>query len=146
MTAAEVADNIRMETAETKRLADFEKQKNNMREKKKNKQLAHRKVVARTVSKDYLGRLRENVFKRLTDVGFYTDSFKVEVLDNDVVPWLHTRCFEFIQDLEVQESVPTAMAKTHLLSEEEEHMATVKAETERKKQVKEEKERQLAVK
>jgi hypothetical protein len=139
MTAAEVADNERMETSEAKRLADFEKQKNNMREKKKNKQLAHRKVVARTIAKDYLGSLRENTFKHLTDVGFYTDSFKIEVLDNDVVPWLHTRCFEFIADLEVQESVPTILAKTHLLSEEEEHIKTVKAETERKSQVKDEK-------
>jgi hypothetical protein len=139
MNAAEVADNERMESSEAKRLADFEKQKNNMREKKKNKQLAHRKVVARTISKDYLSSLRENTFKRLTDVGFYTDSFKVEVLDNDVVPWLHTRCFEFIADLEVQESVPTILAKTYLLTEEEEHIATVKAETERKSQVKEEK-------
>ena len=117
-----------------------------MKEKKKNKQLAHRKVVARTISKNYLANLRENTFKRLTDVGFYTDSFKIEVLDNDVVPWLHTKCFEFIQDLEVQESVPTTLAKSHLLTEEEEHIATVKAEAERKKQVKEEKERQLALK
>jgi hypothetical protein len=117
-----------------------------MRDKKKNRQLAHRKVVARTIAKDYMANLRENTFKRLTDVGFYTDSFKVEVLDNDVVPWLHTRCFEFIADLEVQESLPTTMAKDHLLTEEEEHIATVKSETERKTQVKEEKQRQLAIK
>jgi hypothetical protein len=89
MTAAEVSDIERMEATEAKRKADFEKQK-------KNKQLAHRKVVARTISKNYLANLRENTFKRLTDVGFYTDSFKIEVLDNDVVPWLHTKCFEFI--------------------------------------------------
>jgi len=37
--------------------------------------------------------------------------------------------------------VPTTLAKSHLLTEEEEHIATVKAEAERKKQVKEEKER-----
>ena len=37
MTAAEVADISRAEAAEAKRLDDFEKQKNNMREKRKNK-------------------------------------------------------------------------------------------------------------
>jgi hypothetical protein len=146
MTAAEIADIERMEATEAKRKADFEKQKNNMKEKKKNKQLAHRKVVARTISKDYLKNLRENTFKRLSDVGFYNDSFKVEVLDNDFVPWLHTKIFEFIQDLEVKESLPTTLAKTHLLSEEEMHITTVKAETERKKRVKEEKEKLLAIK
>lgn len=95
--------------------------------------MAHRKVVARTVSKGYLANLRENTFKNLTDVGFYTDNFKINVLDNDVVPWLHAKCFEFIQDLEVEESVPTSLAKDHLLSEEDEHAKTVTAELERKK-------------
>jgi len=146
MTAAEVADISRAEAAEAKRLDDFEKQKNNMREKRKNKQLAHRKVVARTVSKGYLANLRENTFKHLTDVGFYTDNFKVEVLDNDVVPWLHARCFEFIQDLDVEESVPTSLARDHLMTEEDQHTKTVQAEAERKRAVKEEQERLLAVK
>jgi radial spoke head protein 3 len=133
MTAAEVADIERMEATEAKRKADFEKQKANMREKKKNKQLAHRKVVARTIAKDYISNLREKTFTRLTDAGFYTDSFKIDVLDFDVVPWLHEKCFDFIQDLEVQDSVPTILAKDHLLTEEEEHIQTVKAEAERKK-------------
>merc|ERR1719446_1105629 len=102
MLAAEVNDIERMESTEAKRLADFEKNKNNMREKRKNKQLAHRKVVARTISKNYMANLRENTFKHLKDVGFYTDNFKVDVLDNDVVPWLHEKCFEFIKTLEVE--------------------------------------------
>ena len=90
-----------MEQTEEKRLAEFQKNKANMREKKKNKQSAHRKVVARTMSKSYMGGLRENVFRNLANVGFYTNSFKIEVLDNDVVPWLYEKAFEFVQDLEV---------------------------------------------
>lgn len=125
MTAAEVADIARAEGAEAKKLEDFEKNKNAHREKRKNKQTAHRKVVARTVAKNYLGNLRENTFKHLKDVGFYTDNFKVDVLDNDVVPWLHARCFEFIQTLEVEDSVPTALTKDHLKSEEDIHTKTV---------------------
>ena len=72
-----------------------------MREKKKNKLLAHRKIVTRVVAKDYLGGLRENVYQRLADVGFFTNNFRINVLDNDVVPWLHEKVFEFVQDLEV---------------------------------------------
>ena len=49
----------------------------------KNKQLAHRKVVARTLSKNYMAGLSENVFRNLAAVGFYTNTFKIEVLDND---------------------------------------------------------------
>ena len=90
------------------------------------------------MAKGYLGNLRENTFKHLTDVGFYTDNFKIEVLDNDVVPWLHARAFEFIQDLEVEDSIPTSLAKDHLLTEEEQHTKTVQAEAERKRAVKEE--------
>ena len=45
-----------------KRLQDFEKLKSNMREKRKNKQLAHRKVVSRQIAKSYMGGVRERVF------------------------------------------------------------------------------------
>lgn len=96
MLQAERSDIQRMEANESKRLADFEKMKSNMREKRKNKQLAHRKIVARQVAKQYLGGLRENVFKKLADRGFYTNSFKTEVLDQDVIPWLHDKAFEFL--------------------------------------------------
>lgn len=67
-----------------------------MRDKKKNKQMVHRLIVARTMAKSYMGGLRENVFRNLAGVGFYTNSFKIEVLDNDVVPWLYEKAFEFV--------------------------------------------------
>jgi hypothetical protein len=47
MVAAEVTDISRMENNEAKKLADFEKMKGNALEKKKQKNLAHKKVVAR---------------------------------------------------------------------------------------------------
>ena len=101
MNEAEIQEINRMEAAEKKKLAEFEKLKANKRELKKNHQLAHRKIVARQVAKGYLSNLREKTYKKLSDVGFYTNSFKIEVLDNDVVPWLYERCFEFVQDLTV---------------------------------------------
>jgi hypothetical protein len=47
MLQAERTDIHRMELNEQKKLEDFDKQKVHAREKKKNKQLAHRKVVSR---------------------------------------------------------------------------------------------------
>jgi hypothetical protein len=77
-----------MENNEKKKQDDFERLKGNMREKRKNKQLAHRKVVSRQISKSFMAGLKEKAVKNLTDVGFFNDSFKTDVLDNDVVPWL----------------------------------------------------------
>ena len=88
MNAADAQEIERMEAAEKKKLAEFEKLKQNAREKKKNRQLAHRKVISRKVAKNYLAGLRENTYNYLADVGFYTNSFKIDVLDSDVVPWL----------------------------------------------------------
>jgi hypothetical protein len=101
MLQAENTDIARMEANEAKRLADFEKLKSNMREKRKNKQLAHRKIVARQISKNYISGIKERCYQNLKNAGFYTDNFQIEVLDNDVVPWLHGKAFEFLQDLEV---------------------------------------------
>lgn len=146
MLTAEVNDIARMEATEKKRLEEFQKNKLNMREKKRNKQQAHRKVVARTMSKNYMAGLRENVFRNLASVGFYTNSFKIEVLDNDVVPWLHERAFQFVQDLEVQESLAAVLAKDHVLDQEAVHKETVAQEAERKKKVKEQEAEALAKK
>mmetsp|Transcript_7483 Transcript_7483/g.11668 ORF Transcript_7483/g.11668 Transcript_7483/m.11668 type:complete len:342 (-) Transcript_7483:985-2010(-) len=144
--AAELGDIERMESNEHKRLADFAKLKNNMREKKKNKQLAHRKIVTRVIAKSYLGNLRENTYRYLADVGFFHNQFKTNVLDNDLVPWLHQKAFEFVQDLEVQDRLKSELAADHLTSEQNEYLSTVEAEAKRKQEVKEEKERQLAQK
>jgi hypothetical protein len=89
MLTAEDTDMKRMENNEKKKLDDFEKMKTNMREKRKNKQLAHRKVVSRQVAKSYMAGLKEKAVSNLKDVGFFTDEFRTDVLDNDVVPWLH---------------------------------------------------------
>lgn len=146
MTNADAQDIERMENNEIKKLKDFEKLKNQMKEKKKNRVLAHKKVAARVISKNYMARLKENTYSRLKSVGFYTDQFTVEVLDKDVVPWLHSKVFEFVQDLEVQEGLPTRLAIDHLHSEQEIHLGTVKAEQDRRQRVREDEERILAEK
>lgn len=101
MTSSEATDIERMEATEKRRLMEFEKLKTNMREKKRNRQMADRKVVCRISTKSYLANLREHSFRNLANVSFYTNKFKTEVLDNDVVPWLYEKAFKFVADLEV---------------------------------------------
>jgi hypothetical protein len=132
MNDAERGEIERMEAQEKKKLSEFEKLKSNKREVKKNQQLAHRKIVSRKVAKDYLLNLKSNTFRKLQDVGFYTDAFKIEVLDNDVVPWLYEKTFEFVQDLCVQDSMSAVLLNELSQSERVTHMQTVKAEAERK--------------
>lgn len=72
---ADKQDIERMEKNEEKRLKDFEKLKAQMKEKKKNRILAHKKVAARVLSKNYMARLKENTYSKLKSVGFYTDQF-----------------------------------------------------------------------
>lgn len=75
MMDADKQDIERMEKNEEKRLKDFEKLKAQMKEKKKNRILAHKKVAARVLSKNYMARLKENTYSKLKSVGFYTDQF-----------------------------------------------------------------------
>lgn len=117
-----------------------------MREKKKNRMMAHKKVTARVLCKKFMANLKENTYSHLKQVGFYTDQFKVQVLDDNVVPWLHARVFEFVQDLEVQESIPTRLAIDHLNTEQEIHIDNVAAQRERQRQDRDEIERQKAEK
>ena len=124
MLSSEKTDIQRMEQHEAKRQAEFEKMKTQMKEKKRNRVYAHKKVVSRVFAKNYLANLRENTFKHLKDVGFYTDKFKVQVLDMNVVPWLYEKAFGFVQDFEVQDSLPDHFVEQHLELEEKNHLDT----------------------
>ena len=68
------------------------------------------------------------------------------MLDNDVVPWLHEKAFDFVKELEAQDRLQTAFAQDHLLGEQETHIETVKAEVKRKEEAKSEEDKILAIK
>ena len=117
-----------------------------MREKKKNKQLAHRKVVARQIAKKYLGSIRENALGKLKDIGYFTNRFQVDILDNDVVPWLYEEAFKHIQELTVQQAIPNNLMLDHFIVEETQHNSTVERERQRKQLVADEEARQQSIK
>ena len=133
-----------MEKAEAKKLADFEKLKRSMKDKKKSKKTAHKKLVAKSIACSYLDGHKENALKRLVNKGFYTNSFKTDVLDNHVVPWLHDKAFEFLMDLNVQEGMPGLMLNELASEEHTEHKSRVEYEANRKEEVKAEEARKAA--
>ncbi len=77
-----------MEQAELRKKQEFERRKQNEREKKKNKVNAHRKVVSRQVAKQYIEDIKTNSYRLLTDVGYFNNRFYVEVIEQNVIPWL----------------------------------------------------------
>jgi hypothetical protein len=143
---AENTDISRMEQTEKKKLEDFNKLKANMREKKKNRLLAHKKLVTRVVAKSYLSGLRDNTYTHLANVGFFTNNFRINVLDQDVVPWLYDKVFEFVQDLEVQDQIQTALVADHLQTEQKTYLEAVSEENKRKEIAREKQQKQLAIK
>lgn len=76
---------------------EFERRKQIERDKKKNKINAHRKIVARTIAKKYNQGIKDNSYKFLADVGFFTNKFKEQVLEQDVLPWLEGKVIDFVK-------------------------------------------------
>ncbi len=70
-----------MEQMEQRKLQEFERRKALERERKKNKIAAHRKICSRGLAKGYMGNLKTSAFSFLQDVGYFTDTFQVEVLE-----------------------------------------------------------------
>ncbi len=86
-----------MEQAEQRKLQEFERRKQNEREKKKNKIAAHKKIVSRMIAKKYNFGMKENSYRYLTDTGFFTNKRQVEVLEQNVMPWLTKKVEKFVQ-------------------------------------------------
>lgn len=64
-----------MEQAELRKKQEFERRKQNEREKKKNKITAHRKIVSRTIAKQYISGMKDLAYNHLCDTGYFTNRF-----------------------------------------------------------------------
>jgi hypothetical protein len=60
---------------------EFERRKQSEREKKKNKIMAHKKIVSRCIAKQYNDGIKDHVYRHLTDVGIFVNKFQIEVLE-----------------------------------------------------------------
>ena len=76
---------------------EFERRKQNEREKRNNKIAAHKKLVARAIAKRYNTGMKDYACKHLADVGYFTNKFKNEVLEQNVLPWLQSQVEEFVK-------------------------------------------------
>lgn len=82
-------DEIRkMEELEEKKLAAYEAKKSLEKSRRDAKKIAHQKVVCRALSKQFNRDLKLKSFVYLKDVGYFSDRFKEQILDQDVMPWL----------------------------------------------------------
>jgi len=121
-----------MEQMEQRKLQEFERRKALERERKKNKIAAHRKIVARTIGKGYMVSITESAVSYLKDVGYFKDSFKVDVLEGDVLPWLFNKVEEFVQEIDVAGDFSDILVGDNIDSEMKAHEATVQAERDRR--------------
>ena len=78
-----------MEQTEARKKQDFEKRKNNERDKKRIRILAHKKLISRVISKKYNDGMKDNAYGYMCDVSFFTNSFKNVVLEQNVMPWFY---------------------------------------------------------
>lgn len=130
-----MSDAQRMEQMETRKLQEFERRKALERERKKNKIAAHRKVCARSIAKSYMSSINKCAFSYLSDVGYFVDPFQVNVLEQNVLPWLYTQVETFLDDLTVQGDFSDVLVGSNVDSQMLIHEKTVQGERDRKEAV-----------
>ena len=88
---SELYEAQRMEQAENKRKEEFERRKKAARDKRKNQVLAHKKVICRQTAKAFLANQKQHVYRYLRDTSYFVDHHQVDVLENNVMPWLYAK-------------------------------------------------------
>lgn len=131
-----------MEQAEARKKADFERRKKAEREKRKNKIMAHKKIVSRQIAKKYLDGQKMHVYRYLKDIGHFVDSYQINVMEGNVLPWLMDKVVDLVnEDVETNNTFDI-FVNGHVKTDEEHHVSMVKSEHQRKADVKAEEERQ----
>ena len=121
-----------MEQMEARKVQEFERRKALERERKKNKVAAHRKICARNIAKGYMNTVSKCAFNYLSDVGYFVDTFKVNVLEQDVLPWLFGHVENFLSEMDVVGDFSDVLVGSNLDHEMSEHERTVQAERDRR--------------
>jgi len=100
-----------MEEEEAYRLKTHEAKKNLQRQKKIAQRQAHEKIVSRTLGKQYIGGLRQNVVNQLFDVGFFYNRFSEVTLKTNVMPWILDHAEKFVNELNTFENYPNNLIR-----------------------------------
>lgn len=136
LNKTEAGDASRMEQLEARKLQEFERRKQLERERKKNKIAAHRKICSRSIAKGYISNLKSSAVGYLHDVGYFNDTFKVEVLEQNVMPWLYQHVEGFVEELNELGEFPDQFVGANVNEFLNIHRKTVKQEKDRKDGVK----------
>ena len=100
-----------MEEEEAYRLKTHEAKKNLQRQKKIAQRQAHEKIVSRTLGKQYIDSLRQNVVNQLFDVGFFYNRFSEVTLKTNVMPWILDHAEKFVNELNTFENYPNNLIR-----------------------------------
>ena len=98
-----------MEELEEKKLAAYEAKKSLEKSRREAKKVAHQKVVCRAVAKQFNRDLKVNTFVLLKDVGYFSDRFREQVLDGDVMPWIFDQTEKFVKQMESYNAYPNTL-------------------------------------
>jgi len=125
-----------MELMEQRKLQEFERRKALERERKKNRVLAHRKICSRGIAKGFLANMKSSAEQYLKDVGYFTNTFEVDVLEQNVMPWLFNKVEGFVEELDDLGNFPDLFLGANVDDFLKDHVNTVQAERDRKEAVK----------
>lgn len=114
MRANEESEIKKMEEAEAKRLESYEAKKQLERSRREAKKIAHKKVVSRVASKNFLSSLKVNAITYLRDVGHFRDHFKQDVLEKEVMPWLFGNTAKFVAEMDSQNCYPDTLIGNYI--------------------------------
>jgi len=74
-------------------------------------------------------------FTYLADVGYFVDPFQVNVLEQNVLPWLFSQVETFVADMGIQHDFSDILVGSNVDAQMLEHEKTVQGERDRKEAV-----------
>ena len=103
----------------------YEAKKSLEKSRREAKKVAHQKVVSRSVAKQFNSNLKVNTLVLLKDLGYFSDRFQQEVLDEAVMPWLFEQTEKFVQEMDSYNSYPNTIVASHIEDKAAHHVKKV---------------------
>ena len=116
-----------MEELEDKKLQAYEAKKSLERSRREAKKVAHQKVVCRATAKQYNRDLKVNTLVLLKDIGYFSDRFREQVLDADVMPWIFDQTENFAKQMGSYNAYPNTLIAGYIEEASNTHVQKVKA-------------------
>ena len=124
---AEDEEIKKMEELEEKKLAAYEAKKSLEKSRREAKKVAHQKVASRALAKQFNRDLKVNTFILLKDVGYFSDRFKEQVMEGEVMPWLLDQTETFVKNMDSYNSYPNTLIAGYIEESSKNHVEKVKA-------------------